>query len=435
MKISQRNFIKGSAAMMATLPGWNPISLLGEEGPTPIAKPPAGKAEHVIFLWLGGGAAQMDTWDPKRVGDPSTRKSGSAYPAMDTSVSGIQVCEHLKMCAERMEKFAIVRTCYHNIIDEHSAANNFVHTGRKTTGTLTYPSIGSLISQQKGSLDSGIPPYVVVGYPSIMRGPGFLGPEHSFIYLTDTQKGPLALSSPEFINRERNERRNRLLRSLNSVRAGGESPNPEIARYLDSQESALTLTRGDFMKAFELDSESATTREKYGDEFGQRCLLARRLVERGVRFTEVSFNLNFINGTGWDTHKGGQKNQHHLIRSLDRSLATLVDDLEQRSLLDKTLIVVGTEFGRPIGFDGAGGRGHWSKAFSMVFAGGGLKTGQTIGVTDDNAQQALERPVSIPDFHATMHHALGIDYSKLIYAGDRPVPITDNGKPIHELFA
>lgn len=395
---------------------------------------PKGKAEHVIFIWLGGGACQADTWDPKALGNPDERKAGSAYPSINTSVPGIQVCEHLKMCADRMEKFAPVRTCFHNIIDEHSAANNFVHTGRKTTGTLTYPSIGSLIAHQKGSSEDRIPAYVVVGYPSIMRGPGFLGPKHSFIYLTDTEKGPLALANPTFISRERSGRRTNLLNKLNSIYSSQTSHEKSINDYMEAQQNALELSRGDFMKAFQLDQENQSTRDSYGDEFGQRCLLARRLVQRGVRFSEISFNLNFINGTGWDTHKGGQKNQHHLIASLDNALATLVDDLESLKLLDKTLVVVATEFGRPIGFDGGGGRGHWSKSFSMIFAGGGLKTGQAIGVTDEKSQTPLERPVSIPDFHATIHNALGIDYSKAIYSGDRPVPITDGGLPIHELF-
>ena len=173
----------------------------------------------------------------------------------------------------------------------------------------------------------------------------------------------------------------------------------------------------------------------YGGEFGQRCLLARRLVQAGVRFIEVSHNLNFINGTGWDTHNDGQRNQHVLIQELDRALATLVLDLEQQRLLDKTLVVVATEFGRPAQFDGGGGRGHYSKAFSSVLAGGGLQNGRTIGQTDELGMKIVSRPVSIPDLHATIYWSLGIDPAKEVYAdGDRPVPITDHGRPIEELF-
>lgn len=434
MKQTRRHFLKQTSGALLASGMINP--LIANESQVPgLDRISKGKAEHVIYLWLGGGACQADTWDPKALGNPKERKAGSAYPSIKTSIEGIEVCEHLRMCADRMEKFAPVRTCYHNIIDEHSAANNFVHTGRKTTGTLTYPSIGSLVAHQKGALDNKIPPYVVIGYPSIMRGPGFLGPKHSFIYLTDTEKGPLALANPSFISKTRSDRRKDLLNRLNSIYSKGIDNEKSINDYMESQQNALELSGGDFMKAFQLDKEKQTTRDAFGDEFGQRCLLARRLIQRGVRFTEVSFNLNFINGTGWDTHKGGQLNQHHLISSLDNALAALVDDLESHNLLEKTLVVVATEFGRPIGFDGAGGRGHWSKSFSMVFAGGGLKTGQVIGKTDEKSQVAIERPVSIPDFHATIHHALGIDYSESIYSGDRPVPITDNGLPILELFS
>jgi uncharacterized protein (DUF1501 family) len=162
--------------------------------------------------------------------------------------------------------------------------------------------------------------------------------------------------------------------------------------------------------------------------------LARRLAQIGVRFIEVSFNLNFINGTGWDTHNEGQKNQHLLIDDLDRALATLVIDLEQHQMLDRTLIVVATEFGRPPEFDNGGGRGHYSKAFSIALAGGGLKTGQAVGVTDELGKKILDEPISVPDLHATIHCALGIDPEKDLYDDDRPVPITDMGRPVRGVF-
>ena len=162
--------------------------------------------------------------------------------------------------------------------------------------------------------------------------------------------------------------------------------------------------------------------------------MARRLVERGTRFVEVSHNLNFINGAGWDTHNNGQLNQHLLIKELDGALSSLVLDLEGKSLLDKTLIVVSTEFGRPAGFDGGGGRGHHSKGFSVVMAGGGLQNGKTIGVTDELGMKVVHRPISVPDLHASMYYALGINPRKLLFAGDRPVPTTDMGTPVEELF-
>jgi len=188
------------------------------------------------------------------------------------------------------------------------------------------------------------------------------------------------------------------------------------------------------MRVFDLDGEPDSLRNAYGAEFGQRCLLARRLVEAGVRFVEVSFNLNFINGTGWDTHNQGQQQQHVLIDQLDRAFATLITDLERRKRLGRTLVVIATEFGRPPEFDAGGGRGHYSKAFSIVLAGGGLKTGRVVGTTDELGKKIVDRPVSVPDLHATIYTALGINPAKELYDGERPVPITDRGVPVGELF-
>jgi uncharacterized protein (DUF1501 family) len=188
------------------------------------------------------------------------------------------------------------------------------------------------------------------------------------------------------------------------------------------------------MRNFKLSDEPADLRNHYGGEFGQRCLLARRLVQAGVRFIEVSHNLNFMNGTGWDVHNEGIQNQHLLIQELDTALSALVEDLEKKKLLDRTLIVVGTEFGRPPEFDGRGGRGHQGTAFSMVLAGGGLNHRGAYGVTDELAKKVLENPVSIPDFHATIHCALGVDPAKELMDSSRPVPITDGGAPVAALF-
>jgi uncharacterized protein (DUF1501 family) len=153
-----------------------------------------------------------------------------------------------------------------------------------------------------------------------------------------------------------------------------------------------------------------------------------------VRFVEVSHNLNFLNGTGWDTHNQGQRNQHLLIEELDTALAAMIRDLEQRKRLDKTLIVIGTEFGRPAEFDAGGGRGHQGSAFSLVLAGGGLRHCGAYGTTDELAKRIVSDAVSVPDFHATVYAALGIDPAKSLAGGPRPVPVTDDGKPIASLF-
>ena len=404
---------------------------------SPSALAQKGKAASCIFIWLGGGACQVDTWDPKVVGDPTQgkKKPGSAYPSIDTAITGVQVCEHLPLMAQRLDRGAIIRSVNHDVIDEHAAATNRMHVGRAPTGTTQYPSIGAVVSHELGSAENEVPNYIVMGYPSATRGPGFLGARHNYIYLIDTESGPEGLRRAEDVTPERLERRSRLMSQMRNSYRSRFSGFRRVEDYVDAGISGDLLAGPRFSSVFDLKSEADSLRTKYGNEFGQRCLLARRLVESGVKFIEVSFNLNFINGTGWDTHNEGQKNQHILIQELDQALAALLDDLEQRSLLDTTLVVVATEFGRPPEFDGRGGRGHQGKAFSVPVFGGGLNSGLVIGQTDEFGRDVLEDPVSVPDLHATIYASMGIDPSKELYDGDRPVPITDHGKPISRLFA
>jgi len=237
------------------------------------------------------------------------------------------------------------------------------------------------------------------------------------------------------VDLSREDRRESLLGQMRSSFAA-QHPNDAYVQPQNSiNEQGFKLAGPRFLNVFDLKREPAGLRQAYGGEFGQRCLLARRLVQSGVRFVEVSFNLNFINGAGWDTHNGAQVKQHLLIRDLDQAFAALLQDLEKQKMLDRTLVVIATEFGRPPEFDSGGGRGHHSQAFSAVLAGGGLRTGRVIGQTDELAKTIVEHPVSIPDFHATVHTALGINPDKVLFAGSRPVPITDHGKPITEIFA
>ena len=410
-------------------------SLSADESQSAITTP-RGSARSCIFIWLGGGASQIDTWDPKQLGDPTqgSKKPGSAYPAINTAIPGVQVCEHLKAMADRLDRGCLIRSVHHEVIDEHAAAVNRMHVGRAPTGTTIYPSLGSVVSHELGSEDSDVPAYVVMGYPSATRGPGFLGARHNYLYLIDTTSGPAGLSRPSDVTPLRLDRRQRLLDTMRNDFRRRYSGFRSVEDYVSAGLRGEALAGPRFASVFDLQNESADTRNAYGSEFGQRCLLARRLVQNGVRFVEVAFNLNFINGTGWDTHNDGQKNQHVLIQELDKSLAALLDDLQQRNLLDSTLVAVGTEFGRPPEFDGGGGRGHQSAAFTVPIFGGGLKSGLVIGATDDFSRKVVDRPVSVPDLHATLYAALGIDPAKELLDGDRPVPITDHGTPLSELF-
>jgi len=310
-----------------------------------------------------------------------------------------------------------------------------MHTGRRVTETLLYPSVGSVVAGELGPRSANVPAYVVIGYPNVSRGPGFLGAKAGYVYLTETDAGPAGLTRPADVGDARQARREELLTKLRAQQLRRAAGDAAVAEYATAAAEGFRLAGPDFMKVFDLKTESADLRARYGGEFGRRCLLARRLVQAGVRFVEVSHNLNFINGTGWDTHNEGQLKQHELIRELDQALATLILDLEAHRRLDRTLIVVATEFGRPAEFDARGGRGHQGTTFSLVLAGGGLTHRGAYGVTDDLAKKVVADPVSIPDFHATIYAALGIDPAKELFADERPVPITDHGRPIRELFS
>jgi hypothetical protein len=424
MNLTRRNLLKTGALAAASLP-------LHAAEPRAESRP-KGKADACIFLWLGGGAAHLDTFDPKvRSVDGSP---GSFYESIETAIPGARVCEHLRYSAPLLDRCVLVRSLHHTISSEHGAAANLVHTGRVPSGTLQYPSIGSIVSHELGPKSQDVPAYVVMGYPNITRDPGFLGAKYGYVYLLQTETGPNGLVRPPDVDNAREDRRESLLAKM---RQGFVDQHPGDV-YVQAQnainEQGFKLAGPRFLNVFDLKREPAKLREAYGGEFGQRCLLARRLVQSGVRFVEVSYNLNFINGAGWDTHNGAQVNQHLLIRDLDQAFAALLQDLEREKMLDRTLVVIATEFGRPPEFDSGGGRGHHSLAFSAVLAGGGLRTGRVIGQTDELAKTIVERPVSIPDFHATLHSALGINPDKVLFAGSRPVPITDHGTPITELF-
>ena len=395
---------------------------------------PMGKAEHCIFIWLGGGYSQIDTFDAKPIKGDGKKVAGCYYDIIDTAIPDAKFCEHLPMLAKRAEHLIPVRTVNHNVIDEHAAATNRMHTGRLPSGSVVYPSIGSVIAHQRGAAAEGVPAYVLMGYPSATRGPGFLGPKAGFVYLTDTASGPAGLSLPPGISQDRAARRQNL---LSTVREEFRSHTPDAAPrdYDEAIAEGFRLQGGEFMKAFNLKDEPESLRADFGDEFGQRLLLSRRLIQRGVRFLEVGYNINFVNGAGWDTHNAAQKEQHKLIQGLDKSVAVLIDDLKRERLLDKTLLVIAGEFGRPAHFDAGGGRGHHGKCFTVMLGGGGLRTGQCVGTSDELAMNPVADPVGVPDLFATILATMQVNPNKNLMDGERPVPITDKGTPVAKLFA
>lgn len=425
--MSRRAFTIGTSAALSSV---SPRLISAADKPT--VNLPQGKAQACILLWMGGGMCHVDTLDPKAVGDPKANKAGSAYRSIATAIPGVRVCEHLSRTANLLDRGVLLRTLTHPLKVDHADSTGLMKTGRLTSGTVVYPSLGSLITHQRGRRADGIPPYIVMGYPNVTRGPGFLGSKYGYLYLTDPESGPTGLRRPYDVSTSRQQRRDDLLNLLRNKTA---TSADKVTRDYDAAiTEAQKLMTGAFSRVFNLKDEPAETRARYGDGFGQRCLLARRLVESGARFVEVAYDLNFKNGTGWDTHRHGQAQQHLLIQDLDQALSALVADLERRGLLDETLIVLATEFGRPPEFDGQGGRGHQSAAFSAALLGGGLRTGQVIGETDELGRKVVGQPISVPDFHATILAAMGVDPTTELYDDNRPIPITDHGRPITELF-
>ena len=224
-------------------------------GADPVQRP-TGKAEACIMLWLGGGASQVDTFDPKGRGD-GKKKPGCYYEAIPTAIQGVKLCEHLARTADRLDRCVLVRSLFHNVVDEHAAATNLVHTGRAVSGTVTYPSLGSIVAHERGLVQQGIPAYVVIGYPNVSRGPGFLGSKYGYVYLTDTESGPSGLTPQPDIAPARQARREALVEGL---RSNFEARNPEdssIHDYATASREAARLAGPAFMSAFDLAKESA----------------------------------------------------------------------------------------------------------------------------------------------------------------------------------
>jgi hypothetical protein len=393
---------------------------------------PRGGSDACIFLWIDGGMAHLDTFDPKKRGD-GKRTPGSYYSPISTAIPGAQVCEHLPKTARLLDRCALLRSVTHNV-DQHSRANSLMHQGRMQSETVLYPSLGSVVYHQLGARTEEVPAYVVLGLPSAMRDPGFLGSKFGYVYLPEPGRPPQGLVPPPDVRKERQDRRMELLRGLQSDYLARHGRDSEARARVEISQRGFRLAGPRFLNVLDLQREPASLRTAYGDTFGQRCLQARRLVEAGARFVEVSFYKSFTNGAGWDTHNAAQKGQYRLIQQLDQAYSTLLSDLEKKNLLDRTLVVLATEFGRPPEFDKGGGRGHHPAAFTCVLAGGGLRTGKVIGATDELGRKVAEHPVSVADFHATIHRTLGIDPDARLLAGARPVPITDRGKPVAALF-
>jgi hypothetical protein len=428
---SRRDWLKLAAFGVAgsSLSGW--INMLADE----TAKHPARK-RSCILLWMTGGPSQMDTFDLK-----PGHENGGPILEIETSVPGIRISEHLPKLAEQMEHLAIVRSMQTREGD-HSRATYHLKTGYLPQGPVHYPTIGSALSKELGWDGAELPNFVSIAPNRLLNpaafGPGFLGPKYAPLIVgndrarrrgQDAAQGLRVknLALPTGITIEQADARLALLREMENE-FQDRHPGPAAKAHPTAYEQAVRMMRSEAVGAFNLDDEPDALREAYGrNAFGQGCLLARRLVERGVPFVEVSLSdLNGGNAIGWDTHQNNFDNVKNLCGILDPAWATLMNDLHLRGMLEDTLVVWMGEFGRTPKINPQYGRDHFQLAWSTVLGGGGIRGGQVIGKTSPDGMKVDDQPVAAPDFLATIIQALGVDPTKQNFSNvGRPIRLAD----------
>jgi uncharacterized protein (DUF1501 family) len=434
--ISRRSFLQIGAAGMASF-GLPALLQARNESA-------AKKDTRAILIWLDGGPSHMDTYDMKPEAPPEYR---GFWRPIATNVPGMQVTEMFPKHAKVADKFSLVRSLWHNDGDHFGGAHRMLTgrpgaTGADTTGK--YPSIGSITAKVSGARKHGMPAYVSVPHASsIGIRPGYFAANYLGQQFDpfETDGDP---NSPSFSVRnlkladgltvDRISDRRTLLKSFDTLRTEVDASGQFDTMNRFEQQAYELVTSAEVRRAFDLSSEDAKLRDRYGrNSWGQSTLLARRLAEAGVTFTTVLYG-------GWDHHwdlKAGMES--HLPR-VDAAVATLFEDLSSRGLLDKVMVILCGEFSRtPRMNDGSGrgtpGRDHWGNSLSVLIGGGGLKGGVVVGSTDSRGEAPKDRPLTPQDLHATIYHALGIDPTvQFLNHQGRPVPAIDRGDPIKELI-
>ncbi len=371
---------------------------------------PKARAKSVIQIWMWGGPSHLDTFDPKP--DAGYDYCGQLSKPIKTNVDGIIIGELLPMLAKQADKYSIIRSMTHGV-NSHETAAYIVQTGRKPGGGQVYPSVGAVVSLFKG-YDAGykglIPPYIVLTTPQgRFSEAGFLGSRYKpFATGGDPRQNPFVVEGvvARGITEQRQKDRRQFLHKLNTL-GNSLKGDPELAELEKCEKQAYDLILGDAGKVFDLSEEKKELREQYGlTTFGQSCLVARRLIERGVPYVT-------INSRGWDTHKQHFQAMRRKLPEVDSGMATLLQDLSDRGLLESTIVWWSGEFGRTpkVQWEAPwnGGRGHYGKVFSAVVAGGGFKGGRVVGASDEKGETVKERPVYPVDLIASMYELLGID--------------------------
>ena len=426
--------------MQATLGG--AVAVTGS-GWLPALADTIGQAKErkrsVILLWMPGGPSQIDTFDPK-----PGHANGGEFKPISTAVPGIQISEHLPKVAKWTKEMAIIRSMSTKEGD-HGRATYLMRTGQLPQGPIEYPTLGSLIGKEMRAQAGDLPSYVSVAPYRFLSpkafGPGFLGPQYAPLEVgaNYTPNGNSMrvrnLKPARGVTTQQAKSRLSLLQEFETSFQQSH-PDGTVASHRAAYDQAVRMMDGQANEIFDLSKEPGKLRDAYGrNQFGQGCLLARRLVERGVPFVEVSlFRVPNAQVFGWDTHVQNFANTKRLCEVLDPGWATLMHDLKMRGLLEDTMVVWAGEFGRTPRINGLGGRDHFPMAWSAVMAGGGVKGGQVIGETTADGMSVKDRKVSVPDFLSTVCHGIGVDPRKQNMSNvGRPIRLVDpEAKPIME---
>lgn len=442
--VTRRDFLHAGSAGLAglTLPG-----VLALEAQGAVTK---GRDVNCIMIFMLGGPSQLDTWDMKPDAPEEIR---GPYRPVETNVSGIRISEIFPRMARHADKYALVRSVYHTAAAVHDTGHQMMQTGRLFQGGVEHPHPGCVLAKLKGPQGSS-PPHVVLPTPMGPTGgnlphgqsAGYLGKQFDPLTLNSDPSKPdfrvPDLLPPGYVTAIRQERRQALRDAVdNGVRAFERSPGAKLLDANFGQAYSLMSSK-EAREAFDLKAEGEERRKKYGlNKFGQSCLLARRMVERGVRFVTINMFETVFNEITWDIHGSRPFTPIQAYSDIvgpwfDHGYSSLLEELHERGLLENTLVVAMGEFGRTPKVNPAGGRDHWPQCWSIFFAGGGVKGGQVIGASDEIGAYPKDRPVTPSEVAASVYQALGINlHHELPGPQGRPIPLVDFGvNPIHELF-
>jgi len=428
---TRRTFVTGMAQSLlgaGTLATFGPRALAQtlqdpqgpQTGPMVLGR---ATAKHVIYLFMRGGMSHLDTFDPK----PGKATQGPVE-ALRTRASGLLLGQYFPKLAEQADKVCIVSSMTSKQ-GAHPQAQYLMRTSYELRGTIQHPSLGAWCHHLGGRHNPMLPGHVILGGGPDLPGAGFFPPEFQPLPIGSAEDGLQNASLPKGVDDERFQRRLQKLGELDRAfadRHGQRSVQAYSKAYLE----AVKLMRSSDLVAFDLDLEPQSMHQAYGqNQFGAGCLLARRLVEHGVRYVEVMAD-------GWDTHADNFDRLADLTPAIDQGLSALLADLDARGLLQSTMVVLASEFGRTPDIDQDQGRNHYPKAFSALLAGGGVRGGQRFGATDAEGREVITEPTSIQDLNATIAHACGIPTDHVITSpSGRPFKVADKGMAITEILA